>query len=203
MQGLDIAQQKTKMRFSASYSSYRKPQSACRLLSYLSLYDSNLTTIVATRWANSVVKVESTAVAALSERRSYSSIMGATLEGTSLRLSSFRMCHCCIVFCIIILGVLRIIYNDDCSRIYGYRKVRKWETNKMMQRCKAKNDEVANFSELGYGVCRPCLMLWFQNEISVLLSAESSSAEKRLIISALHFPSGCTRWSGKFRAIDS
>ena len=96
----------------------------CRLLSYLSLYDSNLTTIVATRWANSVVKVESTAVAALSERRSYSSIMGATLEGTSLRLSSFRMCHCCIVFCIIILGVLRIIYNDDCSRIYGYRKVR-------------------------------------------------------------------------------
>ncbi len=82
MQGLDIAQQKTKMRFSASHSSYRKPQSVCRLLSYLSLYDSNLTTIVATRWANSVVKVESTAVAALSERRSYSSIMGATLEGT-------------------------------------------------------------------------------------------------------------------------
>ena len=111
MQGLDIAQQKTKKRFSASYLSYRKPQSACRLLSYLSLYDSNLTTIVATRWANSVVKVESTAVAALSERRSYSSIMGATLEGTSLRLSSFRMCHCCIVFCIIILGMLRTIYK--------------------------------------------------------------------------------------------
>ena len=133
MQGLDIAQQKTKMRFSASYSSYRKPQSACRLLSYLSLYDSNLTTIVATRWANSVVKVESTAVAALSERRSYSSIMGATLEGTSLRLSSFRMCHCCIVFCIIILGVLRIIYNDDCSRIYRYRKVRNQENDATLQ----------------------------------------------------------------------
>lgn len=104
-------EKKTKMRFSVNYSSYRKPQSACRLLSYLSLYDSNLTTIVATRWANSVVKVESTAVAALSERRSYSSIMGATLEGTSLRLSSFRMCHCCIVFCIIILGMLRTIYK--------------------------------------------------------------------------------------------
>lgn len=115
--GWTLPSKKTKMRFSASYSSYRKPQSACRLLSYLSLYDSNLTTIVATRWANSVVKVESTAVAALSERRSYSSIMGATLEGTSLRLSSFRMCHCCIVFCIIILGVLRTIYKMFLSNI--------------------------------------------------------------------------------------
>ena len=101
-----------------------KTAKCCRLLSYLSLYDSNLATIVAASGAYSVVDVECTAVAALSERRSYSSIMGATLEGTSLRLSSFRMCHCCIVFCIIILGVLRIIYNDDCSRIYGYRKVR-------------------------------------------------------------------------------
>lgn len=109
--GWTLPRKKTKMRFSVNCSSYRKPQSACRLLSYLSLYDSNLTTIVATRWANSVVKVESTAVAALSERRSYSSIMGATLEGTSLRLSSFRMCHCCIVFCIIILGMLRTIYK--------------------------------------------------------------------------------------------
>lgn len=103
------------------------------LLGHFVLDDCELAAIVAASGANRVVDVESTAVGALGERGSYGLVMGATLEGTSLRLSSFRMCHCCIVFCIIILGVLRIIYNDDCSRIYGYRKVRNQENDATLQ----------------------------------------------------------------------
>ena len=61
-----------------------KTAKCCRLLSYLSLYDSNLATIVAASGAYSVVDVECTAVAALSKCRSYSSVVGATLESTSL-----------------------------------------------------------------------------------------------------------------------
>ena len=94
-----------------------KTAKCCRLLSYLSLYDSNLATIVAASGAYSVVDVECTAVAALSKCRSYCSVVGATLESTSLWLSSFRMCHCSIEFCIIILGVLRTIYKMILSNI--------------------------------------------------------------------------------------
>ena len=61
-----------------------KTAKCCRLLSYLSLYDSNLATIVSASGAYSVVDVECTAVAALSKCRSYSSVVGATLESTSL-----------------------------------------------------------------------------------------------------------------------
>lgn len=94
-----------------------KTAKCCRLLSYLSLYDSNLATIVAASGAYSVVDVECTAVAALSKCRSYCSVVGATLESTSLWLSSFRMCHCSIEFCIIILGVSRTIYKMILSNI--------------------------------------------------------------------------------------
>ena len=56
-------------------------------------YNSNLATIVATRGAYSVVDVISTTVRAYCQCGSYSLVMGTTLSGTSVRLSSFRMCH--------------------------------------------------------------------------------------------------------------
>ena len=133
--------------------------------------------------------------------------VGATAPSWVRRLR-VRVFDCLLLGCAIVLlnfVLLFLEYRAPFTRwlLSNILHIGKRKTNKMMQRCKAKNDEVANFSELGYGVCRPCLMLWFQNEISVLLSSESSSAEKRLTISALHSPSGCTLWSGKLSAMDS
>ena len=54
------------------------------LLAHFFFYDSEFTTVVATSGAYGVVDVESTAVGAFGERRSYGLVMGATLEGTSL-----------------------------------------------------------------------------------------------------------------------
>ena len=72
----------------------RKPQNVRpKLLGHFVLDDCELAAIVAASGANRVVDVESTAVSALGERRSYGLVMGATLEGAGLGLSSFRMCH--------------------------------------------------------------------------------------------------------------
>ena len=60
------------------------------------LYDCQLAAIVAAGGANGVVDVPSAAFGADSERRCYGLVVGSTLEGSGLRLSSFRMCHCCL-----------------------------------------------------------------------------------------------------------
>lgn len=57
------------------------------------LHDSNLTTIVAARGANRVVNVVSATGGAYCQRGSDGSVMSSSLQGTSLRLSSFWMCH--------------------------------------------------------------------------------------------------------------
>lgn len=57
------------------------------------LYDCQLAAIVAAGGANGVVDVPSAAFGADSERRCYGLVVGSTLEGSGLRLSSFRMCH--------------------------------------------------------------------------------------------------------------
>lgn len=56
-------------------------------------FDSQLAAIVAAGGANGVVDVPCTTVRTYGERGSYGLVMGATLECTSLGLSSFRMCH--------------------------------------------------------------------------------------------------------------
>ena len=67
------------------------------------LYDSQLTAIVTAGGAYGVEDVPSATVGAYGEGRSYSLVMSTTLEGASLRLSSFRMCH----------GVLFVFLIDD------------------------------------------------------------------------------------------
>ena len=56
-------------------------------------FDSQLAAIVAAGWAYGVVDVPCTTVRTYGERGGYGRVMGATLEGTGLGLSSFRMCH--------------------------------------------------------------------------------------------------------------
>ena len=62
------------------------------------LYDCQLAAIVAAGGAYGVVDVPCTTVRTYGERGSYGLVMGATLEGTGLGLSSFRMCHGSFIF---------------------------------------------------------------------------------------------------------
>ena len=67
------------------------------------LLDGQFTAIITTSRAYGVVDVPCTTVRTYGERASYGLVMGATLEGTGLGLSSFRMCHgSFIVFFVII-----------------------------------------------------------------------------------------------------
>ena len=75
------------------------------LLGHFVLDDCELAAIVAASGANRVVDVESTAVGALGERGSYGLVMGATLEGAGLGLSSFRMCHGVICLFVCFVGI--------------------------------------------------------------------------------------------------
>jgi hypothetical protein len=52
-----------------------------------------LAAVVTALGANGVINMPCTTVRALSDGRGHSHIVGAALSGTSLRLSSFRMCH--------------------------------------------------------------------------------------------------------------
>ena len=84
----------------------RKPQNVRpKLLGHFVLDDCELAAIVAASGANRVVDVESTAVGALGERGSYGLVMGATLEGAGLGLSSFRMCHGVICLFVCFVGI--------------------------------------------------------------------------------------------------
>ena len=56
-----------------------------------------LATVVTALGANGVINMPCSAVRALSDGRSHSHVVGAALSGTSLRLSSFRMCHFLVV----------------------------------------------------------------------------------------------------------
>jgi hypothetical protein len=56
-----------------------------------------LATVVTALGAYGVINMPCTTVGALSDGRSHSHIVGAALSGTSLRLSSFRMCHFLVV----------------------------------------------------------------------------------------------------------
>ena len=56
-----------------------------------------LAAVVTALGANGVINMPCTTVRALSDGRSHSHIVGAALSGTSLRLSSFRMCHFLVV----------------------------------------------------------------------------------------------------------
>ena len=56
-----------------------------------------LATVVTALGANGVINMPCAAVRALSDGRSHSHVVGAALSGTSLRLSSFRMCHFLVV----------------------------------------------------------------------------------------------------------
>ena len=67
-----------------------------RRLSFL--LDSNLAAIVTACRAYCVINVELAAVRAYCQCRSYSLIMSSSLEGSSLGLSSFRMCHFVLIF---------------------------------------------------------------------------------------------------------
>ena len=56
-----------------------------------------LATVVTALGAYGVINMPCAAVRALSDGRSHSHVVGAALSGTSLRLSSFRMCHFLVV----------------------------------------------------------------------------------------------------------
>ena len=56
-----------------------------------------LATVVAALGAYGVINMPCTTVRALSDGRSHSHVVGAALSGTSLGLSSFRMCHFLVV----------------------------------------------------------------------------------------------------------
>jgi hypothetical protein len=56
-----------------------------------------LATVVTALGAYGVINVPCTTVGALSDGRGHSHVVGAALSGTSLRLSSFRMCHFLVV----------------------------------------------------------------------------------------------------------
>ena len=56
-----------------------------------------LPTVLAALGAYGVINMPCATVRALSDGRSHSHIVGAALSGTSLRLSSFRMCHFLVV----------------------------------------------------------------------------------------------------------
>ena len=56
-----------------------------------------LAAVVTALRANGVINMPCAAVRALSDGRSHSHVVGAALSGTSLRLSSFRMCHFLVV----------------------------------------------------------------------------------------------------------
>ena len=71
------------------------------MLSFSSLFNSKFTAIVTARTTNSVVDVVSAAVGADSQSRHNCYIMRTTLRSTSVRLSSFRMCHNSIYYLII------------------------------------------------------------------------------------------------------
>jgi hypothetical protein len=62
-------------------------------LSFLSLLDSQLATIVSAARAYSVVDVMCATVRANSQSRHFSSVMRTTFRLSGVRLSSFRMCH--------------------------------------------------------------------------------------------------------------
>ena len=64
-----------------------------------------LATVVTALGAYGVINVPCTTVGALSDGRSHSHIVGAALSGTSLRLSSFRMCHFLCYLKVIVLSV--------------------------------------------------------------------------------------------------
>ena len=57
-----------------------------------------LAAVVTALGAYSVINMPCSTVRALSDGRSHSHIVGAALCGTSLRLSSFRMCHFLVLF---------------------------------------------------------------------------------------------------------
>ena len=61
-----------------------------------------LAAIVATLGANRVINMPCAAVAALRDGGSNSHVVGATLGRTGLGLSTFRMCHCCLLFVVIV-----------------------------------------------------------------------------------------------------
>ena len=62
-----------------------------------------LAAVVAARGAYGVIDVVGATVGAYGERGSYCLVMRSALERTSLRLSSFRMCHVLIYLIVIIL----------------------------------------------------------------------------------------------------
>ena len=65
----------------------------CSPKSRFCVFDSQFTTIVAARRANSVENMHCTAVRAYSQCRCFNYVMGTTFGLTGVALSSFRMCH--------------------------------------------------------------------------------------------------------------
>ena len=65
-----------------------------------------LAAVVTALGANGVINMPCSAVRALSDGRGHSHVVGAALSGTSLRLSSFRMCHFLVVYLkVIVLSI--------------------------------------------------------------------------------------------------
>ena len=72
-------------------------------LGLCSLLYSQFTTIVAASWANSVVDVVSATVRAKCQCWHFCFVMCTTFRCSCVRLSSFWMCHSCLLFLIVIL----------------------------------------------------------------------------------------------------
>ena len=90
---------------------------SAHLFSYFVLHlDSHLATIVSASGAYGVVDVVGTAVGAYGERGCYGLVMGTTFSGTSLRLSSFRMCHFCFTILTIYYFTVSLSFNSACHR---------------------------------------------------------------------------------------
>jgi hypothetical protein len=65
-----------------------------------------LAAVVTALGAYGVINMPCSTVRALSDGRGHSHIVGAALSGTSLRLSSFRMCHFLVVYLkVIVLSI--------------------------------------------------------------------------------------------------
>ena len=87
-------------------------------LSFLSLLDSQLATIVTAARAYGVVNVVCATVRADSQRRHHGFVMGTTFRLSGVRLSSFRMCHNYLTFYFITYFIFGPL--DSASIIFGF-----------------------------------------------------------------------------------
>ena len=105
-------------------------------LCFSGFLNSQLTTIVATRWAYSVIDVMRTAVRTNSQSGHLGHVMGTTFGLAGVRLSSFRMCHILLVYCLLVYCFISRQKGFACkSRRLTYRQCNLFVRIVIFERC--------------------------------------------------------------------